>query len=184
MKTLIIYSVLILCSGMVSAQEIIELKETRVEYSPISTPLIRTGNSFTFSITESFIGEFEKDPLVFMKNYFDINTILREVEDKKMSTIEVTLRSRKGYIWAGYDKNGTLLGTAQRFKNIMLPMALCHQLYKEHKGWNMVKNVHVARGRGENIDKEFYRIKMENGNKRKTVKVNRTGEEQFELATL
>lgn len=183
MKTLIIYSVLLLCTAVINAQEVIQLKETKVESTPVSS-LVRNGNSFSYSIKESYKGEFERDPLVFLKTHFDIKPLLEEVKDRRMSIIEVTLRSSKGFIWAGFDQKGHLRATSQRFENIMLPIAICHQLYEDHKGWSMVKNLHVARGTGDKITRDYYRITMENGKKRKTFKIFRTGNEQFELAKL
>ena len=172
MKTLIISTVLVLFAGFSQAQ-IIELEEARVSFSPVS---LIDENSFSVSVLENYAGEFEKDPLVFMKNNFDIEEFISQLQDEDYESYLVSFRSRKGELRAEFDKVGNLLATNLRFENILLPRDICHQLYRDHKGWTMVKNVHIASGKKDVVNKNFYRITMKNGKEKKNLKIEASKE--------
>ncbi len=169
MKTLVFYLVLMLLGGIANAQEITELKETKLEFAPFSSEVKRSGNNFTFKVREKYVGEFEKDPLLFLDNNFNVKQLLHEVKDEGIQIYGVTLNSSRGSLEAEFSSNGELVKSTSKFKNILLPGELRHQLYRDHKGWTMVKNVHVTRGKMGVAQKEFYRIKLENGKQRKNV---------------
>lgn len=168
MKTLIISIALVLVAGISQAQ-IIELEEARVSFSPVS---LIDENSFSVTVRENYTGEFEKDPLAFMKNNFDIREFISQLQGKDYESYLVSFRSRKGELQAEFDKVGNLLSTNQRFENIALPLDICHQLYREHKGWTMVKNVHIASSKKDVVNKDLYRITMRNGKEKKNLKID------------
>lgn len=169
MKTLIFYLVLVLMGGVVKAQEITELKETKVGFAPFSSEMTRSGNNFTFNVKENYVGEFQQDPVLFLENNLNVEKLLSEIEGKGIHSYNVTLTSSRGILQADFNAEGKLVKTSSRFKNILLPKELRHQLYRDHKGWAMVKNVHIARGSMGEINKEFYRVKLQNGKQRKNV---------------
>ncbi len=168
MKTLIFSIVLVLCAGYSQAQ-ITDLEEVRLSISPVD---LNVANSFKVTIPENYVGEFEKDPLAFMKNNFDIREFISQVQSEDYETYLVSFRSRKGELRAEFDKVGDLLSTNQRFENILLPMDICHQLYREHKGWAMVKNAHIARSRNGVVNKDLYHITLMNGKEKKKLKID------------
>lgn len=168
MKTLIISIALVLVAGISQAQ-IIELEEARVSFSPVS---VIDENSFSVTIEENYAGEFQKDPLAFMKNNFDIMEFISQLPGDDYESYLVSFRSRKGELRAEFDKVGNLLSTNQRFENISLPLDVCHQLYREQKGWTMVKNVHIASSKKDAVIKDFYRITMRNGKEKKNLKID------------
>ena len=168
MKTLIFSIVFVVCAGISQAQ-IIELGEARVSFSPVS---LIDENSFSVTVIENYVGEFEKDPLAFMKNNFDIRELISQVKGEDYESYLVSFRSKKGELQAEFDKVGNLLGTNLRFEDILLPLDICHQLYREHKGWAMVKNVHIASSRKDIVNKDFYRITMRNGKEKKNLKID------------
>ena len=90
MKTLIISIALVLVAGISQAQ-IIELDEARVSFSPVS---VIDENSFSVSILENYAGEFEKDPLAFMKNNFDILEFISQLPGDDYESYLVSFRSR------------------------------------------------------------------------------------------
>lgn len=157
---------------MCNAQEIIELQEAKVENKSSTTTILNRGNHFSVNIQETSRGEFEKDPLAFMDRYFDIQDLIDKVGDKKYLSYHVTFRSRKGELNAKYDNNGTLLSTSLRLENVLVPHELKHQLYRDYKGWEMVKNLHIAKGKRGVAEVDYYKITMKNGNKKKNFKVN------------
>lgn len=169
MKTLIFYLVLMLLTGITNAQEITELKEARVNFAPFSSEVVRSGDNFTFKVSETFAGEFEEDPLLFLHKNFKVNNLLSEIRENNFKYIYVTLISSKGNLEADFNNKGELVRTSSRFKNVVLPRNLIHELYRDHKGWAMVKNVHITRGREGMVDEEIYKIKLKNGKERKNI---------------
>ncbi|UJH92052.1 hypothetical protein LZ575_05455 [Antarcticibacterium sp. 1MA-6-2] len=172
MKTLVIFLFLGFSALITNAQGVIELNEARVDYNPVFTQVTHKGNTFTAQIKESYLGQFEKDPMAFMKENFNVNQLIAQTNNKDFDAYIVSFRSRKGELKVNYDKEGNIVNAYQRFKNVSLPQAVAQQLFRENKGWSMVKNVHVAFGRNGEVDKDFYRITMENGKDRKKVKLD------------
>lgn len=183
MKTLFIYLVLVIWAGVCHAQEVTELKEAKVGFAPLASEVVRDGNNFTFNIKESYAGEFESNPLAFIETYFDINNFITEVRGEEYEGFQVTFKNKKGQFQAEFDKNGNLGSTSERFKNITLPANLREQLYRDHKGWVMLKNVRIARGQNGLVDKQLYRIKLKKGDQRKTLKIDGISAERSEVAS-
>ncbi|MDT0646283.1 hypothetical protein RM545_06240 [Zunongwangia sp. F260] len=182
MKASIFSLVLLMWVVPANSQETVELSETTVSYAPYSSNLTNSGNVYSFSINEIYSGEFESNPLTFMKKNFDINRFILELKDKNLDACQVSFVSGKGMLKVDFNKEGKMVKMYQRFRNIKLPNDLSHEIYRDYKGWNIVKNIHVARGRDGRIDKEFYRLKLENGNKTKNVRIDRTEATSVELA--
>jgi hypothetical protein len=169
MKTLI---VLLLLVGFIStsqAQQITELEETKVKFAPKAVKISSNLDNYNFVVEESFAGEFIKNPIEFMKENFDIKAFITSIDNDEFL---VTFKSSKGYLEANYDKDGTLVKTSQRFNDIVLPLKVRRALYKNNKGWTMVQNKYMASGKGERIDREVYKIKLVNGNKKQNIKIN------------
>ncbi len=183
MKTLFIYLVLVIWAGVSQAQEITELKEAKVGFAPLSSEVIRDGNNYSFNVKETYTGEFEANPLAFMEAYFDIHNFIDEVRDEEYDGYQVTFRSKKGRLQADFDERGNLQATSERFKNILLPANIREQLYREHKGWEMVKNIRMTRGENGLVNKEMYRIKLKNGTQRKILKIDGLAAERSEVAS-
>jgi hypothetical protein len=183
MKTLMIYLVLTIWAGVSHAQEITELKEAKVGFAPLSSEITRSGDSYSFKVNESYHREFETDPLAFMEAYFDIDNFIASVENEDYDSYLVSLRSKKGVLNADFDKEGKLLRTSERFKDILLPEALREQLHKDHAGWTMTKNLHVSTASDGIVKRDFYRIKLENGKDRKVVKIDMTTAEGSEVVS-
>ncbi len=183
MKTLFIYLALVFWAGAIQAQEITELKEAKVGFAPLSSDVQRDGDSYTFNVHENYMGEFEKDPLAFLDNYFDINNFIEEVKDEGYDSYEVSLVSGNGYLKASYDRDGNLTKTSEKFKDVFLPEALRESLYRDHEGWKMVKNVHITTGRDGLVNRDFYRIKLKNDNRRMILKVDAADAEKGIVAS-
>lgn len=183
MKTLFIYLVLVMWAGVIQAQEITELKEAKVGFAPLSSEVIRDGNNYSFNVKETYAGEFEANPIAFMTAYFDIHNFIHEVQKEEYDGYQVTFRSKRGHLKADFDERGNLEKTSERFKNILLPANLREQLYRDHKGWEMVKNIRVTRGENGLVKKEIYRIKLHKGTQRKVVKIDGIAAERSEVVS-
>lgn len=153
------------------AQKVIQLEETKVDFEPRMVMVKSDKNATVFKVAENYAGEFADNPLRFVIENFDIQNYMDSVKKENFDSYEVNFKSRKGGIIANYDKNGELVRTYQKFKDIALPIPLRKQLVKEYKGWTMTGNTYTARGEKDKIDKEAYRITLQMGNKNQKIKI-------------
>ncbi len=172
MKKTIILVAFALSAFISNSQEIIELKEANVGINNLTTHILNRGNHFSVNIQETVRGEFEKDPLAFMNKYFDIQHLIDNIGDKRYQSYHVTFSTRRGALNAKYDDKGNLLSTSLKFENVLVPHGLKHQLYRDYKGWKMVNNLRVAKGKNGISEIDYYKITMRNGSKKKSFKVN------------
>lgn len=179
MKNVIIYSLLLFWVVSVKAQEVTQLEETKVTFEPFVTDVVSYLDNYSFIVEENYAGEFNKNPINFMKKNFNIKSFISYLDGRKPTDLQkshyesyqVSFSSNKGYLNAKFSKDGELEGTAQNFKNIVLPLNVRRELYTSYKGWNQVKNTYTASGKRDQIDKELYRIKIKNGNRSQIVKI-------------
>ncbi|MFD1096264.1 hypothetical protein [Salegentibacter chungangensis] len=183
MKTLIFYSLMVcfIAAGTVNAQEITELEETKVVYKPVKHALSPDLNAVSISIEEEYAGEFLEDPLAFLRENFDIQDLIDQTADKDYDTYTVVLNHSKGFLRANFDDEGKMIKNDQVFRNILIPRDLIIALYKQHKGWEIVKNKYVASGNGDRVDNAFYKIKLTNGNETRRLKLEMKPNEGFAL---
>lgn len=172
MKTLAI-TILILCSGLTClSQEIKKLEPVEVTLSPISLVETKEPHRYAYTVNKNYNIEFTKNPIKFMQKNFDIQEFISSVSHKKYDSFQVTFNAENGFLNANYSKKGELKKTSQRFKNVVLPLAVRRDLFNKTKGWTMVKNIYVAYGKGNLLSKERYRIKVERDGKTKSLKID------------
>jgi hypothetical protein len=89
----------------------------------------------------------------------------------------VTFYIPSGEILAFYDKNGKILHTAEKFKNIALPSSVSQAVAKRYPGWAITKDVYLVNYYADsNKDpRKIYKLILENGDKRIRVKTNESG---------
>ena len=172
MKTLIFSLLLIAVTAFSQAQEITQLEEAKVGFAPLDTKISRDGDTFTYEVGEAYAGEFSKDAIGFMKANFDIKNFITEFSSQDYDTFVVTFTSAKGFLSADFDGDGNLVRTFQKFNDIVLPLDVRREVYMANKGWTMTKNKYVASGRGDLVQNEMYKIKLENGNQKRTMKLD------------
>ncbi|MDX1544067.1 MAG: hypothetical protein R3214_08990 [Christiangramia sp.] len=172
MKTLIFSLLLIIATSIGHAQKITELEEAKVGFAPLDVEVTENGDSFTYTVNEAYAGQFVKDPIAFMKANFDIKNFISAHEDRNYDSFNLTFKSGQGFLKADFDKEGKLIRTFQKFQNIVLPLDVRRELYMANKGWNMTENRYIASGRGELLEKELYKIKIENGSRSKNIKLD------------
>jgi hypothetical protein len=172
MKTLAISLVLVLAAAISQAQGIIELNETRVDYSPLFSEMTQNGNTYIMKVRENHSREFEKDPITFLRKNFNAPKFISLVNNMDYDSYQVNFRSNKGDLYAEYDRNGNLGIISHRFKNVAMPYPLMQQLYIDNKGWSVVKNVHIAYGKKGKIDRSFYKVTLKNGKQERKLKID------------
>ncbi|MCB7479711.1 hypothetical protein [Christiangramia sediminis] len=174
MKTLF-FSLLLVAVGLVGQaqeQKITQLEEAKVGFAPLDAKITQSGDSFSYKVEEEYEGEFTKDAIAFMKANFDIQNFISEFEEDKYSSYVVTFRSSKGHLSADFNKEGELVKTFQKFQDIALPLDVRREVYMANKGWTMTSNKYIASGNGDLLEKEIYKVKLENGNQKRNVKLD------------
>lgn len=176
MKNLIFYSLLVCFIATAQSQEITELEEARVHMNPVSEKFTGDADEYTFSVKEEYIGEFMQNPLGFMRSNFNVLTLIDQL-DEDYDTYLISFRTSKGALDAEFDDEGELGRHKQSFKDVALSRKIMAKLYRDHKGWAAVGNKYIARGYGDQIKKAFYKIKLVNGNKSQTIRLDQEAED-------
>lgn len=94
MKNLILCLLLIGLIGPGHSQ--IVLKETRVDYSPDYMKVGPLTNSATLKITEAAVGEFQKDPLSFIQDNFDIQNLIAQNREYDFDSYDIHFKTKDG----------------------------------------------------------------------------------------
>ncbi|OQP63869.1 nicotinate-nucleotide adenylyltransferase [Niastella vici] len=81
-----------------------------------------------------------------------------------------------GEILAAYDKNGKLIRTAEKYKNVKLPAAVTNAVAKRFPNWKISNDTYQVIYYDEKGSNKKYKLLLENGDKRMKVKVNEAGE--------
>ena len=163
MKKLFICAILLISSFAMKAQEI-QLEEVKVLF-PLQVTKVgsdHSGSTFKVEVLEASEGDFHRDPIGFLKRNLDMSAVIR-MADENTGSYSVTFRSTKGTLIANFDRQGALKSTSQKFRNIALPRDLREELYRDHKGWAMVRNKYVAKGDAHSVEKQAYHIKLKKG---------------------
>ena len=79
---------------------------------------------------------------------------------------------------ATYDKNGKLLRTAERFKNVALPSAVRNAVFSRYPEWNIYKDIYTVNYYHEKSSnsKKVYKLLLEKGDERMRVKTTENGD--------
>ena len=83
----------------------------------------------------------------------------------------------EGKILAAYDKNGELLRTIERFKDIKLPLIVRNSVAKRFPNWSMDNDIYrVEYHNDKGVTKRQYKVKIANGEFVQKIEVNEDGE--------
>jgi len=82
----------------------------------------------------------------------------------------------EGQILVAYDKNGKLIRTAEKYKNVKLPSAVTNAVLNRFPQWKISNDTYLVTYYTESGATKKYKLLLENGNKRMKVKVNEAGE--------
>ena len=167
MKTLIIILILVLGMSTIQAQKVTKLDEARVTYKTSKVVTSSNLQNVNFEVKEAYENHFMKNPISFAQENFDVKSLNL---DDDIESILVSFISGKGYLNATFNKEGELIETSQRFRDIVMPLKVRRDIYKDNIGWTMASNLYKASGKGSNIDKELYKIKLTQGKQSKYVK--------------
>lgn len=147
-----------------------------MEYIPRSLEMDEVSNSVSLKISESYVGEFEEDPLTFIQDNFNINQLITDNEQYDYDTYQVLFKSKKGRVLANFDDEGELVSTFHRFRNVKLPDDVRLEILRSHKNSKVVKNQHILTTKDLMIKKEYYIVKIQDGNKTRRLRVERNAQ--------
>ncbi len=151
--------------------QVIELEEAKVTYSSTAMEKLTNSTQVTMVIKEEFTGQFFSDPISFAKKHFNVKLINTQGQSDQIETYRVHFKTKNGGLQAYFNNKGNLIYTFQKFKNLPLPNALAHDLYRDYKGWTVTKNVYIASGKADQIDKEIHKIKLVKGKEVQRIKI-------------
>lgn len=171
MKTLVVFIALAFSAAMVNAQKVIKLEEANIVAAP-TYEMAGNENRFTVNIKEKFTGEFELDPMAFLERNFDIRHFMAYSKGQDYDSYQVDFVSRKGKLEAQYNKDGELVRSYFKFKDVLLPYAIIQQTYLDNQGWSMVKNSFQGKEIAGKSKKSHYLLTMEKGKERKQIKID------------
>ncbi len=183
MKKSVAFSLLLCLVFTSNAQEITELKETKISVESNTFLSSLNSNEYTYSIRGSYARDFEANAIRFLEENFDFQEFLKMEKIRPQDFYEITLSSSKGYLIASYSKEGELINTFQKFKNILVPSDIRQELYKNYKGWAMVSNIFKAYGENNTLNSAVYHIKLKKENQVQKIKIS-SNQRNFQFANI
>jgi len=100
---------------------------------------------------------------------YDVRTSKEFDSEVKNETFEIIFKTSNGSINAIYNSSGGIESAYERFRNILLPRAVQHQLYQSHKNWTMVGNLYASSYEGNNLIERAYEIQLQKGDDKKNL---------------
>lgn len=89
---------------------------------------------------------------------------------------EISFYIPDGHILAAYDKDGNIIRTIERFKNVTLPREVIESVAKKYPNWSFAKDVYLVNYHHSGTITKKYKITLKNGDKRIKIKVNEYGD--------
>jgi len=80
-----------------------------------------------------------------------------------------------GKIVAAYDKDGRVIRTIEKFKNVKPPSDIIKAVAKRFPGWAFSKDVYLVKYNQDKGAKKVYKFTLENGDKKMKVKTDEKG---------
>lgn len=149
------------------------LKEAKVDYIPESMKLDPVSNELVVNIPEKTVGEFQKDPLDFMKKSFDVQKLINDNKEEKYAGFIVNFKSKKGFMAARFNQHGDLLSSFQKFKDVRLPENERLLIVGKYRDAAIIGNKYIASSKGWDLTKEQYVVKIKDGNKTRRVRIDK-----------
>lgn len=87
----------------------------------------------------------------------------------------ITFYVPEGKILAAYDKEGKLLRTAEKFKNINLPISVKEAVLDRFPEWKITKDIYMVSYQDTKGARKSFKLKLENGDKTLRVKLDENG---------
>lgn len=100
-----------------------------------------------------------------------------EFYNDEYATYNISFYIPEGKILAAYDKNGKLIRTIEKYKNVKLPKTVREAIAKRFPNWTAVSDFYKVNFHYMNeVTDKLYKVKLENGDKKMRVKINEKGD--------
>ena len=163
MKKLVLMILLLSLSSQVFSQ-VVELKEvviTAVNYKYLNA----------VDSEENSISVRELEEKVAM---FDIKS--SEFYNDEYDTYNINFYIPEGKILAAYDKDGKLIRSIEKFKNVKLPKVVVEAITKRFPNWSIISDVYqVSFHKDNDTAKKQFKVRIENGDKKMKLKLDEKG---------
>lgn len=105
---------------------------------------------------------------------FDLKT--SEFYEDEYESYFISFYIPEGQILAAYDKDGNLLRTAEKYRNVKLPKAIASTVSDKYPGWGIAKDVYLVSYFEKQGVSKVYKLVLEKGIKRMRIKTNEFGD--------
>ena len=164
MKTIFFSAFVFSCLTIANAQNV-ELPETYISINSDYINLIDTENPC------KYVKYLERTILNYSHNE------LSELYDHKTDILKVTFEIPKGKIIASFNKDGKIIKTYEKYKNIRLPRNILQTIAEKYPNYGIVEDTYIIEFRfDEDALKQEYSIKLKNNDATLTLKANKHGD--------
>lgn len=168
---------------LTSNAQVIQLEEAELTFEPSAQIVFEDYDNGIVKVKENYAKQFQSNAIQFLEDNFDIHRFMRTAGEEN-NQFSVTVKSSNGILLASYDKNGSLVKTYQKFKDIPLPPAIRNQVYAQYQGWTMTANKYIAFGMENNLDKEKYLVNLQRGKDKERLKITPASASGIGVATI
>ncbi|WP_340202145.1 nicotinate-nucleotide adenylyltransferase [Ascidiimonas sp. W6] len=81
----------------------------------------------------------------------------------------------EGKIVAAYDKEGKILRTIEKFKNVKLPKVVSNAIVDRFPGWDVIEDVYLVKYNDKKGTSKKYKVRLQNGDQVIKVKMDAEG---------
>ena len=164
MKNVVIGLLLIGLTSLGFSQNTGEIEEVQLEGVEISNVNLSYLEKVQDNVLPAVVISLENEASV-----FDVKEL--DEFDGRKKFFKVKFTSSKGYIIADYYRNGKIVKTSERFKDIALPKNLIRAVLKQYPKSSFLKVAYNVDYDGTTAEK-IYRIKIMNDGKKKNLAIN------------
>lgn len=104
---------------------------------------------------------------------YDIKT--SDIYHDDYDTYEVSFFIPEGTVLAAYDRDGVLMRTIERYKNVGLPEAVRTAVKENYPNWTISKDVYLVNYHDKKGAEKTYKLKLENGKDVIRIKTDENG---------
>lgn len=163
MKTLFFF-LFTLCFTLFGYAQTVELPETVISINANYLNSVEPENSC------NYVKKLEEALL----NYDHSELI--DLYDEKNDIYNVTFKMTEGTIIASFNKDGKIIKTFEKYKNIRLPQVVLQAIAEKYPNYSIVEDIYVVKFHSAADDlKQEYRITIKNKDALLTVKTNGEG---------
>lgn len=151
-----------------SKVEEVQLKDVIVTNTKRAVPLTNINFSYLNEVQDKTTSKFVKALESVASRWNVMESPLYDGRDESFKTI---FRGTKGYIIATYDRNGKILTTQERYRDIKLPKKLVKSILMEYPESHFLKVVHYISYDHEKLLKKTFRVKIMNDDQKRNLKI-------------